>query len=419
MSIKYSEEFINSKREELSFLSSLVTTALPVYDSRVWDYLEFIEYKFKLMQQIRSEKIKNITEPVTKRTPKSFKWGDFNYQYLYQRQGLSITLNEELISYPIKTVAEVNFEFFTSSGQSATLCVFEFIKNEFPKLVLKFLENNPTYYESDKIIQLCNVPIAKGGKCFFYDGTFSYSLNWLKENLKGIDLFVFDTTLFAYGHAELQEIIDHLLVLNVPTFLIRSHLKLDSLGAEFSSLGSVSAINMNSLKTLESGRGCKTAIASYLSITGSYAAIDQMYPFLGNSQFVNITSNRCERIKKFGKVLTAKLELLTKEQSYPFSILKTWHSYYFYLEYPSSIEVNMQNEFEKIKIISGIPSFYCDSFGFDFLAFTCVPVLNKQNNNYLYRFSTPDLGLESMDSIIDFFAIFLKNLNDKLTKLSL
>ena len=208
-------------------------------------------------------------------------------------------------------------------------------------------------------------------------------------------------------------------MVNIPTILIRSHLKLDSLGAEFSSLGSVSALNMNGLATLESGRGCKTAIASYLSLTGSYATIDQMYPFLGNSQFVSITSHRCERMRKFGKVLTANLESLINEQSYPFSILKTWHSYYFYLEYPSSIEVSMQNEFEKIKIISGVPAFYCDSFGFDFLAFTCVPVLNKQTNNYLYRFSTPDLGLESMDSIIDFFAIFLKNLNDKVTKLSL
>jgi hypothetical protein len=418
MSIKYGHQFISSKLEELSLLSSLTKTSFPDFNSQKWDYPAFIEHKFKLMQHLRSDFIKQITEPVTKRTPATFQWGDMTYQYLYQRQGISISLGEKLISYPINKSSESIFEFFTTSGQSAGLCVFEFIKNEFPKATLLALKNNTTYYESNDVIKLCNIPSSKEGKCFFYDGSFNYSFNWLLEILKDIDLFVFDTTLFPYGSKQLQEILDHLMQKRIPTLLIRSHLKLDSLGAEFSSLGSIAALNMERLPTLETNRSSKVALAKYLSTTGSYASIDQIYPFLGNPQFIKIAKTRAERTQQLGTALTEQLQELIKEKDYSVSIIKTWHSHYFYLKYPSSEEISMQNEFEKLKLVTEIPAFFCDSFGFDFLTLTCVPILESTSNSYMYRFSVPDMEIESIEFIIDFFSTFLKKLNEKLLTIS-
>jgi hypothetical protein len=159
-------------------------------------------------------------------------------------------------------------------------------------------------------------------------------------------------------------------------------------------------------------------MAKYLSMTGSYASIDQIYPFLGNSQFSELSWARCKRIQTFGKTLTQRLKALIEADGYPVKLINTWHSYYFYIKYPCSQEINMHTELEKLKIVSDLPAFYCDSFGFDFLALTCVPVLEQTTNNYMYRFSTPDMEVESIDSFLDFFAIFLKVFNEKLTKIS-
>lgn len=418
MSIKYGPQFISSKLEELSFLSSLTKTSFSGFNSQRWNYPAFIEHKFKLMQHLRADYIKQITEPVTKRTSTTFQWGDMTYNYLYQRQGISISRGDKLISYSINKSPESIFEFFTSSGQSAGLCVFEFIKNEFPKMTLMSLKDNNTYYESNDVIQLCHIPSNKDGKCFFYDGSFHYSFSWLTEILKDIELFVFDTTLFSYGSKQLQEVLDHLIQKSIPTFLIRSHLKLDSLGAEFSSLGSIAALNMEKLPDLQTNRMSKIALAKYLSTTGSYASIDQIYPFLGNPEFIKISNSRSERIRNFGTALTEGLQKLIKVEHYSVSVIQTWHSHYFYLKYPSSKEIDMHNEFEKLKMITEIPAFYCDSFGFDFLTLTCLPILDSTSNSYMYRFSVPDLELESIDFVIDFFSKFLKKLNEKLSTFS-
>ncbi|GEM_PF-2503339 len=411
MNTKHDPLFIASKLEELNFLNSLSVTPFPEFKSLDWDYALYTEFKFKLMQHLRAECVHDLTEPVTKRTTQKFQLGEMSYEYLYQRQGLSVTLGNSLITYGIPRVENTHFEFFTTSGQSATLCALSFLKKEFPELNIYKEKTSSLYYESNELIDFLGLTEDSDGKCFFYDGSFTYSLNKLQKSLENAKLFIFDTTLFDQGSTELKFILEFLLEKKIPSLLVRSHLKLDSFGAEYSSLGSVAAINMD-------GHKKQSSLAKCLSLTGSYASIDQVYPFLGNPEFVTLSSNRNKRIQKFGRLLTDGVQKIISEKEYYFSVISTWHSYYFYLKYPSVTELNMHLEFEKLKLLSNVHATYCDSFGFDFLTLTCVPVIESVSNHYMYRFSCPDLSEEALATVLEFFSMFLDRLNKKLPSIS-
>jgi len=65
----------------------------------------------------------------------------------------------------------------------------------------------------------------------------------LRNPGRALDLLVFDTTCFAGGSGRIRRVLQWAQQGNIPAVMVRSHNKMDSLGAEYGRLGSASFVH--------------------------------------------------------------------------------------------------------------------------------------------------------------------------------
>jgi hypothetical protein len=358
--------------------------------------------KFKLMKELKAKMLNALPNSVTMIWPLKETFSGKKITYRYQRQDFIIEGHSPLeVYYPgLKTNLNVNGH-FTRSGQSATFGLALALKNTHADLTLQYLSQH-TYFESLRVFEGLKIISDK------YSTTALLDSSQLEKEpmfyLEGKKLFrlIVDTTNWNINSPYIQKIINWAEQEKTELFLIRSHLKLDCLGAEYGLLGSVVRLAQNEDKAWEK------FFLETLSYAGLLAVHEQIYPFLWDEDFLKLTSERTERIRENTKFFTQELAPFLKTLKHPMRLKLLDHNLFFGVYYEGKADHHPE-KFLKFSLMHQVPAKYCDSFGFDFLSLTNVVSFHESTQESSLRFCSGDdteHRADTLQLIKDYLAFF-------------
>ena len=306
------------------------------------------------------------------------------YFSLYQRQGHSL-LNENIyhMLYDENTkVGTKAFAYFTSSCQMTHFALFYFLNQTLGGLNVQY-PTERIYFETKSIIDQDWVKKSSADKCiYFLDSGFLKTRQQLLDfQHKKVSMLIFDTTCFDRQSEEIRLVVELALKLSVPLIMTRSHLKLDSLGVEYGSLGSILFFNCDEQEFVKK-------VALQISLMGAFAPIKQVYPFLFNQEFKDVTTERTNMIRNNCQQMTKNLEAFLKQSGLGLELYM--HDLHLIIIYQSErlALLKLGKIFLKLCHMNNIEGRFCDSFGFDFFSLTNFGRCDNSGRGYL-RFCPP------------------------------
>lgn len=358
--------------------------------------------KFKLMKELKAKTLNVLPNSVTMIWPLKETFSGKKITYRYQRQDFIIEGHSPLeVYYPgLKTNLNVNGH-FTRSGQSATFGLALALKNTHADLTLQYLSQY-TYFESLRVFEGLKIASDKNSTTALLDSSQLEKEPMLHLAGKKLDRLIVDTTNWNINSPYIQKIINWAEQEKTELFLIRSHLKLDCLGAEYGLLGSVVRLAQNEDKAWEK------FFLETLSYAGLLAVHEQIYPFLWDEDFLKLTSERTERIRENTKYFTDELAPFLKTLKHPMRLKLLDHQLFFGVYYEGKADHHPE-KFLKLSLMHQIPAKYCDSFGFDFLSLTNVVSFHESTQESSLRFCSGDDTEHREDTlqlIKDYLAFF-------------
>jgi len=220
-----------------------------------------------------------------------------------------------------------------------------------------------------------------------------------------IDLLMLDTTCFANGSGRIRRALGWARRWGMPTVMVRSHTKLDSLGAEYGRLGSVvfvdwaaaSRASRMQLKDLPS------ETRNAVRLLGGAALPAHFPPYVGTSGYRDLTSRRVAAIlrnsRRARRHFAGMLRGLTAELNYA-------HGLYVTLASRTALDeaaarraaAEMSDDLRR----AGLPIRHAGSFGFDFAATEWFH--DATTDRYSVRVAVPDLPTAIWDELTDAIA---------------
>lgn len=354
------------------------------------------------MKELKAETLLALPNSVTLIWPLKETFSGKKINYRYQRQDFVIEGHSPLeVYYPgLKSTLNVTGH-FARSGQSAMFGMALALKNWDEKFSLRFLANM-TYFETLKIFDGLKIPRERAAVTAFLDSSTLETppLQYLAD--QKLKRLIVDTTNWCLTSQYIQDVINWAQREKVELFLVRSHLKLDCLGAEYGLLGSVVRIAADDNKEWD-----KFFLETF-SYTGLLAVHEQVYPFLWDAEFLRLTEARTERIRSNTKFITSELVDFFKQLKHPLRLKVLDHGLFFSVFYQGQADHHPE-KFLKLSYMHQIPAKYCDSFGFDFLSLTNVVSFHENLQEYSLRFCSGDNTEQVKDNlslIKDYLAFF-------------
>lgn len=401
------EEYINYLNEELSLFSK---KHKKISDMDLKILRDIIKRKRILQSKMIQKYLnKNYMARNTNINHKDIEEGKFKFSYDYQRYDIEITqLN--YLNFFYNCHEEDYYYYFTNCGMSALFVTF----SSFKKHNYKIERLGNIYVEIERML---DDYILKEedclGKVLYIDSSSYIDLNTLlkEKDLSDYSAFIFDTT--DYLEDMSLPVINKLLEYNKMVCLVRSHLKLDMLGAEWNKLGSICVINPKNIsdKDRRVSNNIKETINIFLSVIGGFAYPENMPLIWNNEKFKEVNKKRIEIIKKNSQYLYDRLiEVFDKSEiCYPF------HKMFILLRINHKLNLDeVDDEIDKYIESSkykGLINF-SDSFGLDYYALSNYWEGMKEKYPDI-RIIVPDYPEDINKKIIDDLIIWLKQFYDK------
>ena len=212
----------------------------------------------------------------------------------------------------------------------------------------------------------------------------------------GLDLLVFDTTCFAGRSGRIRRVLSWARRYGIPLVLVRSHNKLDSLGAEYGRLGSAVFVRGNEIPQ-GAGRPEWTRLSdetrNAVRLLGGAALPAHFPPFVGSAAYQALTKRRVAAILRNGRSMAryfaAKLPALSAELHFAHGLYVTLRGRR-PLDEASARQAaeDMSNDLRA----KGFPFRHAGSFGFDVAATEWFH--DASTDQYSVRVAVPDLPTE-------------------------
>ena len=396
------DAYFDRKFEELQLLNSCL--AIPFSLDRPGSVAEVIRRKFQLTAALRAAHEMqewNATETAWAGSARPFS-GPFRFQYDYQRADLAVegpsfyALDERHIRQTLYTasgmaaIASLLLAFCKSIGGAEVLALpgsyaetLELIDGYARQLHLTVgsVENFPADSEPRRILLLDSCIASPD---------FGDVINCEKLEF---DLVVFDTTCFTSSSARIEKVVRWAWRRGIPLILVRSHNKLDSLGAEYGRLGSITLIR-NDFATKRIPSPClenlMTETRNAIRLFGNAALPAHFPPFVGTSTYRRLTRRRMASILRNGRF--SSRHFASELRGMP-SKLQPVHGLYVTLGSRETLDeaaarqaaAAMSEELREV----GFPIRHAGSFGFDFAATEWSHDLTT--DRYSVRIAVPDL----------------------------
>jgi hypothetical protein len=211
------------------------------------------------------------------------------------------------------------------------------------------------------------------------------------------DLVVFDSTCAWRGSRRVQHVIEWARSTRVPLVLVRSHLKLDSLGIEYARLGSIVA----AMRPVPSRSAPWTGnvweqLQRMVRLTGAAAVPSHLAPFAQGPEYEACCRRRTAALMRSTRLLTRALR-----RAFPDTIATYQHSLYLTLDAGPGLGVDdaigLADDMAGALASRGLPVRHAGSFGFDFVAIDRFP--HPDDGHNLIRVAGADLPLQIMERV--------------------
>ena len=384
---------LDYKKTEYKYLSKLNDDEIELSNCD-----NFFEFKKKVLMRYKERFDKfAVTNNSLSRKQDIFTNKKFSFEYTYSRFDSYInyeTFGEEFYNLNLKNYRKKCF--FTNSGMSAIASMLLSLKKS--NLDFNYIfPLNDIYFETyDFYKKYIFTNSSKNGLEIIYFDTICkrFDKNLIKNeinNIKRAFCVIIDTT--CYLGDELNNIIEYVLRENKLCILIRSHTKLDMLGSEVNSMGSI--------LYLLPKKNRKEIYDIYIKIIkenfyllgkfGSLLLPNNFPTYIFDSDFKKINAKRVSRIRNNNNKLYLYLLKTLKKGKI---ILPNHKMFLIYMLEISDSEIDNQQEMIQSKIKTFIEFnnmyniFNAGSFGFDYIAIDSYYDINI--NNYILRISMND-----------------------------
>lgn len=399
--------YLERKHEELRLLNDCLRSRLNLVRPRSVD--DVVRSKFQITAALRAEhelRGWKATETAWSQTadPAS---GPFEFSYDYQRADLTVRGP----SFYELDVGSAGTAIYTASGMAAISAVLlasaqivgkadilvlpgsygetlELVRGFIPQLRIETLklplDEAFAAGSTPRILLLDSCSLA---------GAFEAAL---RCDGSGLDLLVFDTTCFAGRSGRIRRVLRWARRCGLPLVLVRSHNKLDSLGAEYGRLGSAFFVDGHEHRSRAGGAEW-TRLASEtrnaVRLLGGAALPAHFPPFAGSAAYWALTKRRVAAILRNGRstarYFAAALPTLSAELHFA-------HGLYVTLRGKRPLdEAAARQAAEDMSCElrgQGFPIRHAGSFGFDFAATEWFH--DATTDQYSVRVAVPDLPTE-------------------------
>ncbi|MGL9617739.1 hypothetical protein QRQ56_07050 [Bradyrhizobium sp. U531] len=398
--------YLERKHRELGLLNDCLRQRLDLPYPRSVD--EVVRSKFQIAAALRAEHELHewrATETAWSHTadPAS---GPFEFSYDYQRADLTVSgpsfheLDPDCTGTAVYTssgMAAISAVLFASVQivGKADILVLPGCYGETLELIRGFvrplrlvplkmpLGDAPAAADSPRILLLDSCSVA---------GAFEAAL---RSDGSGLDLLICDTTCFAGRSGRIRRVLRWARRYGLPLVLVRSHTKLDSLGAEYGRLGSAVFVHDRALEPraehLLTGLAAETRNA--VRLLGGAALPAHFPPFVGSATYWGLTKRRVAAILRNGRRaarhFAAELPALSAELHFTHGLYVTLQGRRPLDE--ASARQAAEDMSEQLRG-EGFPIRHAGSFGFDFAATEWFH--NSATNQYSVRVAVPDLPTE-------------------------
>lgn len=377
------------KKNEINYLKKKFNISFPPKVSLE----QYIEIKRNELLSFQEKHRLNITNSDVEKDKTIFTNPKISFCYSYARFDSYINYSDFLTDfYYINNKKYKTKLFFTNSGMSTITSLLMALKQICKDYQFLFPDKD-VYFETYDFYNKYIKENTCGERKIVYIDTIAKLfdadkyLNFLNVN-NDIFAIIIDTTCFM--PSDLKKFISNILEKNIFCILIRSHTKLDMLGAELSSLGSLLYLIPNDIGDNEFEIIKKIIAESYyvLGKFGSLCLPENFPEIIFDKSFKKINEQRIKRIEKNNYSLFTYLKDSINRGRV---ILPTHKKFVLYI-IDNNISCNDQNEIieKKIKklVNNDCQLYSACSFGFDYIALDSYYDINEKN--YVIRISMND-----------------------------
>lgn len=377
------------KKNEINYLKKKFNISFPPKVSLE----QYIEIKRNELLSFQEKHRLNITNSDVEEDKTIFTNPKISFRYSYARFDSYINYSDFLTDfYYINNKKYKTKLFFTNSGMSAITSLLMALKQICKDYQFLFPDKD-VYFETYDFYNKYIKENTCGERKIVYIDTIAKLfdadkyLNFLNVN-NDIFAIIIDTTCFM--PSDLKKFISNILEKNIFCILIRSHTKLDMLGAELSSLGSLLYLIPNDIGDNEFEIIKKIIAESYyvLGKFGSLCLPENFPEIIFDKSFKKINEQRIKRIEKNNYSLFTYL----KDSINRGRVILPAHKKFVLYIIDNNISCNDQNEIieKKIKklVNNDCQLYSACSFGFDYIALDSYYDINEKN--YVIRISMND-----------------------------
>lgn len=215
-----------------------------------------------------------------------------------------------------------------------------------------------------------------------------------------VDLLIFDTTCFANGSGRIRRVLACARRWDIPVVMVRSHTKLDSLGAEYGRLGSVVFVDWATASSAKPAAlaALPSETRNAVRLLGGAALPAHFPPYVGMPAYRELTARRVAAIlrnsRRARRQFATTLRGLTAELDFA-------HGLYVTLASRTALDeasarraaAGMSEDLRR----AGLPIRHAGSFGFDFAATEWFH--DATTDRYSVRVAVPDLPTAIWDEL--------------------
>ncbi|MBW7973203.1 hypothetical protein [Bradyrhizobium sp. BR 10289] len=399
------EAYLQRKHREIGLLNECLKSPRRLPPPRSVD--DVIKAKFQLAAALRAEHELhdwNATETAWSTTARPAS-GPFVFNYDYQRADLGVS-GPSFYELPRNCRGET---IYTASGMAAIsalllasapiigktdILVLPGSYGETLELIARFVPNLRTITLR---LPLADAFAARGASnILLLDSCISAGAfeAVLRSDAPALDLLVFDTTCFAGRSGRIRRVLRWARRRGIPVVMVRSHNKLDSLGAEYGRLGSAVFVGWSGEGASRSSIGrLATETRDAVRLLGGAALPAHFPPYVGSAAYWSLTKQRVAAILRNGRQ-TARL--FARELPALSAELHFTHGLYVTLRARRSLdEAGARQAAEAMSSDlsrAGYPIRHAGSFGFDFAATEWFH--DATTDQYSVRVAVPDLPTE-------------------------
>ena len=239
---------------------------------------------------------------------------------------------------------------------------------------------------------ICHVdPLARLGACA----------------LDALCAVVLDTTCYDVSAPEIERVVERCRAEGVPCVLVRSHLKIDTLGLEYGRLGSIVIVLPRPCQGSRARfvRHLRRRLADFLVKTGTGFSISSYFPLNSDPTFRRLNRRRNAIMRDNNLRCAAALSEIVHPRSGA-RVVAYHHGRFLFLHTPPGDRSGRQaGALANALLEVGICARPAPSFGYDFTSITRLTGPSSLNGDNL-RVSLPDFSVEELELCIETIARF-------------